>query len=256
MRDKAIIFDIDGTAIDSPEQKLPNELLVKVIKKIQNRYYLCAATGRVWSFARPVLQALNLSDPCIISAGTQICNPKTGEILLQKNVDNDALQQALEILKNYPDYKLLYNDGTQNDYLYGGISPKDIIINEPVYFLEQIFVPDEIAPEIHQKLLAIPDITCVMAVAQRPKTRDLHIINKSATKEHAVAELLKIINVEKENTIGIGDGHNDIHLFNAVHHKVAVGNAVSELKEISDQVIESVKEEGMAHYLQSLLSDF
>ena len=252
MKDKAIIFDIDGTAIDSPEQRLPSEKLVKAIKKIKDSYFLSAATGRVWSFAKPVLHDLNLTDPCIISAGTQICDPQSGKILWQKNIDQNALKKALKILIEYPNYKLLYNDGTQDDYLYGGYYPKNVTIDGPVYFLEQIFIPNEIAPEIHKKLLAIPEITCVKAVAQRPGMSDLHIINKSATKEHAVTELLKTINVTREKTIGIGDGHNDIHLFNAVHHKVAMANAVSVLKEKADQVIGSVKNEGLATYLQSL----
>jgi len=252
MKNKAIIFDIDGTAVDSPEQRLPSEQLIQAIKRIKNDNFVCAATGRVWSFAKPVLQALNLSDPCIISAGTQICNPQTGEIVWQKNVDENALKKVLKITKGYPDYKLLYNDGTQDDYLYGGIYPKDISINEPVYFFEQVFVPDEIAPEIYNKFITIPEITCVMAVAQRPGMRDLHIINKSATKEHAVAELLKIIQIKKENTIGIGDGHNDIHLFNAVNHKIAMKNAVPELKKLADQVIWSVQEDGLAQYFNTI----
>src|SRR5258708_5685349 len=172
MKNKAIIFDIDGTAVDSPEQRLPSEQLIQAIKKIKNDHFVCAATGRVWSFAKPVLQGLNLTDPSIISAGTQICNPQTGEIVWQKNVDENALKKVLEITKDYPDYKILYNDGTQDDYLYGGIYPKDVHIKESVYFLEQVFIPDNIAPEIHKKLVTIPEITCVMAVAQRPGMRD------------------------------------------------------------------------------------
>lgn len=250
---KAIIFDIDGTAIDSPTQKLPSENLTNVIEKLKNKYYICAATGRVWSFVKPVLKCMKLTDPCIISAGTQICNPVTGEILWQKTVDKKALNQAIEIIKQYPEYKILYNDNTEHDYFYGGINPKKISIKEPVYFFEQIFIPDKVAIEIYNKLSKIEEIACVMVVAQKPGHRDLHIINKSATKEHSVAELLKIINVEKNDTIGIGDGHNDIHLFNAVQYKVVVDNAVPELKIMADKVIDSVSNDGMTKYFETLI---
>lgn len=251
---KTIIFDIDGTAIDSPQQKLPTTKLINIINQLKDKYYFCAATGRVWTFAKSVLQSLKLTDPCIISAGTQICDPVTGKILWQKTIDEKALHKAIKIFKQYPELKLLYNDGTENDYLYGGILPRNFIVKEPVYFLEQIFVPDKIATEICNKLNEIDGIICVMVVAQRPGCRDLHVINKSATKEHTIIELLKLISVSKKDTIGIGDGYNDIHLFNAVNYKVAMGNSVPELKFIADKIINSVKNDGLTKYLQTLIS--
>jgi hypothetical protein len=253
MKSKAIIFDLDGTAVDSPIQKLPSEKLVDSIDKLHTQYYLSSATGRVWTFAKSLLQSLKLVDPCIISAGTQICDPKTGQILWQKNLDDQVLKKVISLLCKYPDYKLLFNDNDEHEYFYGGINPKDFATSKSVYFLEQVFVPDALAIEIHAKASQIPDLTCVMVVAQKQGTRDLHFINSQATKEHAVAELLKIIKIKKSDTIGIGDGHNDIHLFNAVHHKVAMGNAVDDLKNIADEVIGSVSQDGLAGYFESLI---
>ena len=252
MKDKAIIFDIDGTAVNSPKQKQPTSELVKTIDKLKHTYYFCAATGRVWSFAKPLLKSLHLTDPCIISAGTQICEPLTGKILWQKNVDQKSLLEVLNIFNQYPEYKLLHNDGTEEDYFYGGVYPGDFVTKEPVYFLEEVFVPDKIAKEVYEKLSKIKTITCVMVVAQKPGCRDLHIVNNLATKEHTIAELLKRIGIERKNTIGIGDGYNDIHLFNAVHYKVAMGNAVPELKKMADKIIRPVSEDGMTGYLKSL----
>lgn len=252
MKQKAIIFDLDGTAIDSPHQKLPSERLVKALEALKKEYYLCSATGRVWSFAKHVLQALRLTDPCIISAGTQICNPATGEILWQRNINKVALQKAIEVFKKYPDYKLLYNDYQEDDYLYGGLQPADFKTDEPVYFLEQTFIPEDMAKEISHKLQDIPEITAVMVSAQKPGYRDIHVVDKAATKEHAVAELLNRIHVHRKKTIGVGDSHNDIHLFNAVDYKVAMGNAVPELKSTANKVIGLVTNEGLAVYFESL----
>ncbi|QQR79105.1 MAG: HAD family phosphatase [Candidatus Moraniibacteriota bacterium] len=252
MKKKAIIFDLDGTAIDSPVQKLPTESLKQAIRAAQERYFLSSATGRVWSFAKPVLQALGLTDPCIISAGTQICNPVTGNILWQKNIDPSALVQVVSIFCEYPEWKLLFNDGTEEDYFHGGVFPKDFSTPDPVYFLEQVFVPDTLAAELFGKLSSIAGITCVMVVSQKPGLKDLHIVNSEATKEQAVAQLLGILGSSKDDAIGIGDGHNDMHLFNAVGYRVAMGNAIPELKNVSDEIIGSVKEDGLARYLRSL----
>src|SRR5689334_6778662 len=120
MKNKAIIFDIDGTAIDSPAQKLPSKRLVKAIRSAESQYFLSAATGRVWTFAKSVLQAMELRDPCIISSGTQICDPVSGEILWQLNIDPIDLEKVLEIMKRYPERTVIYNEYTEDDYLHGG----------------------------------------------------------------------------------------------------------------------------------------
>lgn len=248
----AIIFDLDGTAIDSPRQKLPSAGLIRAVGKLQPEYYLCAATGRVWTFAKPVLTSLHLTDPCIISAGTQICDPRSGKILWQKVIPDRALADVISVLKEFPEYKVLHNDGTEEDYFHGGVSPSAFVHTEPVYFLEQVFVPDHIAVKIYEKLQRIPDVTCVMVIAQKPGTRDLHVINHAATKEHAVAELIQRIGVDRTNTIGIGDSHNDIHLFRGVEKKIAMGNSIKELKDMADEIIGTAADDGLATYFKRL----
>lgn len=252
MKSKAIIFDIDGTAIDSPIQKLPSDRLIEAVRKIESDHYVCAATGRVWSFAEPILRGLSLVDPCIISAGTQICNPATGEILWQCDIDTVDMRAVLAIAKEYPSYKVLYNDNDEDAYLNGGLDAADLELDGPVYFFELIFVSQSIVPEIVARLSTIEGIAVTLAVAQRAECNDIHITNRNATKEHAIAELLEILNVHRDDTIGVGDGHNDIHLFKAVNHKVAMGNAVDELKNASDEMIGLVTDDGFAEYLEEL----
>lgn len=170
----------------------------------------------------------------------------------QCDVDKADMEAVLEIVKGYPDYKVLYNDNDEDAYLNGGLDVTGLQIDERVYFFELIFVPQNIAPEIVAKLSQIEGIAVTLVVAQRAGFNDIHVTNRNATKEHAIAELLKILYVSKENTIGIGDGHNDVHLFNAVNHKVAMGNSVPELKDLADEVIAPVTQDGLAQYFERL----
>ena len=111
------------------------------------------------------------------------------------------------------------------------------------------FVPDAIAEEVYRILTQIEGIAVVIVVSRNPGCRDIHVVHASATKEHAIAELLKLLRVDRNDTIGIGDGYNDIHLFNAVNSKVAMGNAVPELNKSADKNIGLVSEDGLAQYL-------
>lgn len=253
MRNKAIIFDLDGTAVDSPIHNLPSERLVGAVAALQEDYWMCAATGRGWSYGKEVWQALKLVDPCVIAAGTQICNPQTGEILWQKNMEGADAQKAIEIFRQYPELAMLCNDYTLEYYLNKSLRVKDCVFPEEIFFLELIDLPEEEAIGIAEEIRQIKGLACIVPVGQHnPPHRDVHVVNAGATKEQAIAELLKMIGVGKENSVGVGDGGNDIHLFNAVGKKIAMGNAVAELKDVADQVIGSVKEDGLAEYLEGL----
>lgn len=252
MKFKAIIFDLDGTAIDSPGQKLPSDRLIQAVKNLESDYYLCAATGRCWTYGKDVIQGLGLQDLCIISGGTQICDPRTGEVVWQKDIEPTSLVRIIEIFSENGDQKLIFNDYTEDDYFNGGVLPRDFDTNQRVNWLSQSFVPDALAQVLQVKLNAVAGLTCVMVVSQKPGCRDLHIVHEQATKEHAITELLQRLKIEKQNSIGIGDGHNDLHLFYAVNQKVAMGNAVADLKAAANLVIGEVQNEGLAQYFESL----
>jgi Cof subfamily protein (haloacid dehalogenase superfamily) len=252
---KALIFDIDGTAIDSPTQKLPSERLNHAVKAIKDEYFICAATGRPWPFAKHILQGMSLVDPCIISGGTQICNPKDGKILWQCDIEKSDVRAIKQVLVKYPGHGLIINDFSENDYFGGGVPAEQLNPEKEIFFADLIFVPDEIATVITKELQSIRGITVIPATSQKPRHKDIHMTNNDATKEHSIAELLTKLDVHRKNTWGFGDALNDVHLFNAVNTKVAMGNAVPELKELANEVIAPVSEDGLAQYFEKLISN-
>ncbi len=252
MKYRAVVIDLDGTAVDSPQQKLPSQRLIDASKKLlDSEVEIFAATGRAESFARPLLETLPTSEYAIIAGGTRILDKKIGEDAWACLISQEKIREILAILKDKK-YGFLWNDSTEDDYLGGGWPLSDFDLNTPTYFFEVCFVPDNKAPELVRELEQIDSLTAVMVVAQRPGTRDIHIIDQYATKEHAIAKLSKLTKIPTTQMIGIGDGHNDLHLFNAVKYKVAMGNAVDDLKAAADLVIGDVKEDGLAEFFEKL----
>lgn len=255
---KVVVFDLDGTAVDSPRQKLPSARLKNAVKQLSKSYRLCAATGRPWSYASPVLQYLGLTEPCIISGGTQLCDPASGKVVWQSNLVARAVKHVAAILKAYPELgglgcKALINDYDEHDHFNGGTLAHELELGQSVHMMTLVFVPDAIAPSLYAKLSSVPGISCSLAVAQATGCKDIHITIRDATKEHAVGRVLNLHGVGPEAAIGIGDGHNDLHLFNAVSHRVAMGNAVDELKSNADQVIGHVSDDGLATFFETFL---
>src|SRR5438128_442186 len=92
VRFKALIFDIDGTAvpIETYEQNKPHaqpsQQVIDAIKKSREFVSVSAATGRSPLVAQWVLEPLGLTNLSIISGGTQIIHPQTMEILWEKHM--------------------------------------------------------------------------------------------------------------------------------------------------------------------------
>lgn len=242
---EAIIFDLDGTAIPNTQDVLPSQRTVDAIRLAEQSFKLCAATGRPITNAKKILDALGLVDPCIISAGTEIVNPQSGEVLWEFDIEADDVQAVLEVCKPYP-YELL----VRNELVGEGSPAAQHQIDGPVNVMYLMQCEEAEATTILDKLSQIPAISASGVPSWTGKDVDIHITHRDATKEHAIAKLLELIGVKKEKAIGVGDANNDIHLFKAVGLKVAMGNATDQLKAQADVVCDTVDNDGLAKFIE------
>lgn len=253
MKYKAIVTDIDGTAIDSPEQKVADERLRGAVRRLDELgVKVCAATGRAETFAAEVFESMGLKDPAIVSGGSRIIDPITKEQLWGCSLDEDQMKHVIEVFSD-SDMRFLRNEWTDEEYLGGAHPLEDFVEYEETYIFVACFVQPDDVQGILDRLSAVEGINAIVATSHMSGRRDIHITHEDASKEHAVYELEKLIGVSKSEMIGIGDGANDIHLFDAVGHKVAMSNAVDELKSQADKVIGDVAEDGLAAYFEQLV---
>lgn len=255
MKYKAIITDIDHTAIDSPDKKEASSRLVAAINRLESLgIKVTAATGRAKTWAKPAIESMELRHPVIIAGGTQIVDPKTFDIKWQSTITKQRLKLAIEIIKKHG-YKVIWNDYSEDDYMAGGQTADKVNLQEDINVLEIPFVPTESLEAFLSELKTIPGLIVIDMRSWREGKSDVHITNEDASKEHAIYVLEKMIGVEGSGMIGVGDSGNDVPIFKAVSHKVAMGNATSQLKELADEVIGDVKDDGLAVYFERLIQE-
>lgn len=248
----AILFDLDGTAVPSTQKSMPSEELARAAKKYKDKVHLCIATGRSWPFTKHIADALELIDPCILSGGAVIMDPVNQQIIWQEIIDQDSLKALIEVTAQHK-FGRGYAAGSVFNTLPGDASVADIKDVNAFYVFG--ILPSEV-DEVIETLKHIPHIMISKAGSwEGADNFDLHITNIQATKEHAVFELCRLLQVNPLNVAGVGDGFNDVHLFNAVGHKVAMGNSVEVLKEMADQVIDSQEDDGLAKFIKSVGAD-
>lgn len=246
MKYKAIIFDIDGTAMPLALTATPSERVIQAVKKAKQFSKVCAATGRSISHARYLLKALDLKDPCVISGGTQIIDPLTEKTLWEKKLSEEQVKQITQVCLPYP-YPVGFSDETK------GIPAKEKHINgsERVVYIWN--VKEEDAIYLQKKIKEIIGVTANTPGSWTKGRLDIHVTNIEATKKHALEELIKILRVEKNEIIGVGDHNNDLPLFESVGFKVAMGNATEKLKNKADYVTASVDEDGLADAIEKFI---
>jgi 5-amino-6-(5-phospho-D-ribitylamino)uracil phosphatase len=84
---------------------------------------------------------------------------------------------------------------------------------------------------------------------------NIEINHEQATKGEALVKLAAHYGIVLKDTVVFGDSHNDLSMFAVAGCRVAMGNAASELKEVSDIVTVSHEEDGVAVVLEELIGN-
>ena len=78
------------------------------------------------------------------------------------------------------------------------------------------------------------------------------ICDLDTSKATGVEKVLEHLNIDKDHSYAFGDGLNDLEMIKYVGHGIAMKNAVDQLKEVADEVIGHVDENGLEEYLKRI----
>ena len=84
----------------------------------------------------------------------------------------------------------------------------------------------------------------------RTDSRSIEISRKGISKGNALKRLMEEEGVRPEEVLAFGDGENDISLFKAVSHSIAMGNAEDYVKEYATDVTGTNNEDGIVMALE------
>ncbi|NMC35608.1 HAD family phosphatase [Candidatus Beckwithbacteria bacterium] len=243
---KAIVSDIDGTLTQINPNALPSEKVAESIKSLSEKGFTFSfATGRPFFLVEYLVNHLGTLGPCIVDNGAVIVDSKNGNILWEAIL---SPQKANQILKLSKDCQMV-----RASCDIGGIdNPKTIPSHAKVRKISIHDIDYDLAEQLINAVTeTVSDVAAVKAASyQSDHLTDVYFSNIKATKQYAVFELAKLLHISPKEIIGIGDGYNDFPLLMACGLKVAMGNAVDELKEIADEIAPSVNEDGLAFIIE------
>lgn len=246
MKYKALFLDLDGTTV-TMGNTIVSRRVTQAILNADKEIRVCLATGRILHQVVPIVETLKLSGLCVIANGIQIYDPKMKRVINQIKIKTEDVPFVVGILEKY-NLAVRYFDG-KSDTLFQENVPHNEVLS---LYVES--VDKKIAEKITHDLSFMPEVvTHQMIVHSDPNLVGLEVCHVSATKQHGIQEVAKRLNISTHEIIGIGDGYNDFPLLMACGMKVAMGNAVPELKAIADFIAPTVEDDGVATVIEKFI---
>lgn len=244
---KALMLDLDGTTIPNEFYGKPSKKVKQAITMGRKKIHIGIATSRPYFHLNGLHDELKLSGPSIIHGGAQIMNFTTGRIYLEQRIAKEDMKRIFSIAKKMS----LSLSVDEKD---GGAPASKENTNHPQLGAIVFGIKSEKqADEFCDALAKLPEISTHKIVSWTKGYFDVGISHVEATKQYAILEVAKILGIETHEIIGVGDGYNDFPLLMACGLKVAIGNAVPELKAIADYIAPSVDEDGVADVIEKFI---
>lgn len=250
---KAIILDIDGTIIPNYEECEPSEAVLSELKRVQKNAKVIFATGRSATDSDPIINKLYDGTPYIYINGARIEVPLGGKVLGSYALGAVDAERIFEIARESEVYAytdegtVLVHDNPQYETDYTIVAPKSLTSS---YSLQITNLNDKEFDQVMATLRPDSQYNLGWTHAWNPVFRDITVTHRDATKKHALAFLLKHLGIDPAEVIAIGDGGNDLPLFEGSGLAIAMGNAPDLVKQHAQVIAPSVQEDGVASILR------
>lgn len=243
---KMLMLDLDGTTVPNHAEGLPSQKVLDAIAKASKLIHVGVATSRPLAYAADLITHLNLSSPCVLDGGAQIYDPVTKKIVWEQTVEQKDVEYVWNFLKTNK-YQFLYSDGSyEKQFLQEELPPKVLD------FLVLLLSPSQ-ADDLVKKLSHIPTLALHKVTSWVKGKLGVKISHATATKLHGIITVAEMFDIQREEIIGVGDSYNDFPLLMASGLKVAMDNAIPDLKAIADYIAPSINEDGVVDVIEKFV---
>lgn len=248
---KIIFFDIDGTLIDMNKKQISEKMIETLVRLKERRMILCLATGRgpmgVPHFDGVEFDAFLTFNGsyCFNKQETIFTNPISAKDVKKLVRNSSDINRPVSVATKE---RLLANGKDEDLIQYYAFSKTELVVSDD---FEEVIENET----IYQLMLGCrksdyPDLLKGVDNAKIAAWwhRAADIIPANGGKGIGIKKMLEYYHLDREEALAFGDGNNDIEMFQAVGHGVAMENASDKLKAIADDICGHVANDGIYHY--------
>jgi len=258
---KLIAIDLDGTLLNGKKEisKTNQEVLAQAKAK-GIKIVLC--TGRPLKAILPYLDVLDLrsaGDYSITFNGGLVQKNDTGEIVDKQTLSVADVQDLLALAETMDmpldvladDVVLCFPTSPKHQTIYPTLNPllvfqptdKQAVSAKTLYNKAVVAYDQE---ELDQWIPKIPAKFKERYEVIKTRSNLLEFMPKGVTKAYGIQLLAQELGIEQAEVMAIGDEENDLSMIAYAGVGVAMGNAISAVKEAADVVTATNEEDGVA----------
>lgn len=242
---KALIFELDGTAIPKNAKATPTKGVVDALMKAHEKVAVVFATNRNWKSAKDAAKLLQIQYPCVTLGGSQVVDPVSNKVIWEQDLDPGVPSKIINIAKTFEAKVYNYETGKL-------IAPKSYKV-KPVEPIIVLHVSDKKSQAMLKQIKKIPLLNVETAHAMDKGYTQINVKHIHATKFMALQTISKRLKLNPKECVGVGDAAADITLLNFCGVKIAMGGATSRLKELAQHIAPTIEEDGLAWVVQKFI---
>lgn len=270
MKIKLIAIDLDGTLLD-PNLKVTEHTIRKLNEIMNLDVEVVICTGRTLSELPAEFALMPKIKYYVTSNGAVIWDRHKLKMIYENPIPKEDVFDLMEILHPFDmrievfalgrvfisqkSYALFYEYGSENhdEFLLETRTPVDDIedfvraFNQPVDKFNLFFKNAE------DRQLAWDACVAHGFHVTSSFKENMEVNSKTANKGIGLKALAKQLGIHKSAIMAIGDNLNDMTMLRFAGHPIAMGNAVTELKELATYITKTNEQDGVAHAIEKLL---
>src|SRR3989338_9589558 len=252
MKYRLVIADFDGTLVE-PAAKATTAASARVIAAVKHCFdagiIFSIASARSLDWVEGLIQSLKLTSPIILDNGARIYDCLVEKYIYTSLLSHQRAMEILKILRNFPYKKYVVDEKKRFEYIPGKTEDFGNVVKMMILHVK----PYE-AEEIYEMISRLPGIKVTKSVSGiNPVKESIHITHEDAAKEIALHKIVDLLGINLSEVAAIGDSYNDFSLLTSAGLKIAMGNAVDEIKAIADYIAPSYQEDGVADAIEKFI---
>jgi len=268
------VSDLDGTLLRS-DATLSEYSRLTLNRLIEEGLLFSVATARGIHSIQTLLKGCNIKLPVVEFNGAFITDFVTGEHLSTNAIERELSGEIYGLMKEYhgDPYVTTY-DGDDHLY-YRSLSSNGM----KEYYRDRVGIldnrlkqVDDLESKLRHQVMCLTVINTKdtllplyeRLVAEFSDTSEIHfwdnmywpgswwltVQDKYATKDRAVRQLAEMISHPEDEITVFGDHIQDVQLFNVGKRKVAVANAIDEVKQVATHHIGTNEEDSVIKFIE------
>jgi Cof subfamily protein (haloacid dehalogenase superfamily) len=250
---KAVFLDFDGTVYSHRSNSIPASTIEAIDRLRKKGILVFLCTGRAYSELLQFDLSELVLDGMILSNG-QLIYDSNGRIIYDAPIEGILKEKLTDM---FYDRKIPVYFGTRDDLILNLTNDFIFSIQNEInsampavkdydgedFYMASAYIENETAMQEIMSLQDIAEITFWHNGA-------VDIVPRGVSKALGIDEIRKVYGIALSETMGIGDGENDIEMLKHCAVAVAMGNSLDLVKEAADYVTDDIDKDGIYQALK------